>query len=172
MIRSITRLVLVGSFALVGSLALSAGARAGDDKPVSPAADRIDKPLHRIEIQNGNVRSCYDYYVLPTGVTAGKPPSGAIPAATTGDGKPLRVHVMELWNGLDLDVAVYVVPGSEIKTTGNVAVGPRLLKVQVGPREYMGTYAGREAGWLMLNTDNGTARIRLRDISAFEDSKK
>jgi hypothetical protein len=172
MVRSITHLVLAGSLALVGSLVLSTGVRAADDKPVSPAAEKTDKPLHRVEIQNGNVRSYYDYFVLPQGVTAGKPPSGAIPAATTGDGKPLRVHVMELWNGLDLDGAVFVVPGSEIKPAGNVAVGPRLLKVQVGPREYIGTYAGREAGWLMLNTDNGTARIRLRDISAFEDSKK
>jgi hypothetical protein len=171
MIRSISRLVLAGSIALVGSLVLSVGVRAADDKPVSPAAEKNDTPLHRMEIQNGNVRSSYDYYVLPKGVTAGKPPSGATPAATTGDGKPLRVHVMEIWNGLDVDVAAFVVPGSEIRPAGNVTVGPR-LKVQVGPREYIGTFAGRDAEWLLLNTETGTARIRIRDISAFEDSKK
>jgi hypothetical protein len=172
MVRSITHLVLAGSLALVGSLVLSTGVRAADDKPVTPAADKNDKPLHRMEIQNGNVRSFYDYYVLPQGVTAGKPPSGAIPASTTGDGKPLRVHVMELWNGMVPEVTVYVVPSSEIRPAGNVTVGPTRLKVRVGASEYIGTFAGRDAEWLMLNTENGTTRIRLRDISSFEDLKK
>jgi hypothetical protein len=172
MIRSITHLVLAGSLALVGSLVLNTAAQGGDDKPVSPAADKNDKPLHRMEIQNGNVRSFYDYYVLPQGVTAGKPPSGAIPASTAGDGKPLRVHVMELWNGMIPEVAVFVVPGSEIRPAGNVTVGPTRMKVRVGSTEYIGTFAGRDAEWLMLNTDNGIARIRLRDISSFEDAKK
>jgi hypothetical protein len=172
MIRSITRLILAGSFALVGSLVLTTGATAAGDKPVSPATDTNDKPLHRMEIQNGNVSSFYDYYVLPPGVKAGKQPSGATPAATTGDGKPLRVHVMELWNGLVPEVTVFVVPGSEIRPASNVTVGPTRLKVRVGASEYIGTFAGRDAEWLMLNTDNGTARIRLRDISSFEDLKK
>ncbi len=171
MVRSITRVVLAGCFALAGTLMLASRVAAADDKPVSPAADKNDRPVHRIEIQNGNVRSSYDYFFLPTGVTAGKPPSGATPAASAGDGKPLRVHVLELWNGLDVNVAVFVVPGSDIRPAGNVTVGPR-LKVQVGLREYIGTFAGRDAEWLLLTTENGTARIRLRDISAFEDLKK